>query len=275
MKKISLLLIIFVVMFTGFKKNVSQDIEQLDLNSKKNNKQANNNSIKIAFFIAEPHIYLDEKKEKLTGAVYELLEKYIGPEMGIKFIWDKEPTNVPRQLIILETNNNYAAAVLIPTPDRQKKYNFSEKPYFLSQTAIAILKTNKLKKISKIDDILGMTIGYADQTFISPFMRDKRIKFDLITDPKYQEINYQKLLKNRIDAVYLPDKAALLALAKSMKIENKVRIINLPEKPSPFHVVFTKGAEDIAEKYNKAFDKLNAQTLYIKLLKQYLDVSQL
>ena len=275
MKKILCFLFIFCILFLSFKKTSSNNNEQVNLNAKINNEISDNNSIKIAYFNVDPHVYLDEKTGEIKGAVYEMIEKHISKEMGIKFIWDKEPTNVPRQLKILETEKNYASAVLILTPDRQKKYNFTEKPYFLSQSAIAVLKNNKLNKISKIDDIIEMKIGYAQKNVITPFMKDERLNFDLLSDPNYQVLNYEKLLNNRLDAVYLPDKAALLALASRMNIENKIKVINLPENPSPFYIVFSKGSEDILEKYNKAFNKLNGQKLYLNILKKYLDTSKL
>jgi polar amino acid transport system substrate-binding protein len=275
MKKIFYFLLIFIVLFLGLKRKLSNNNEQLNLNTEKSNVTADNNSVQIAFFNVNPHVYLDVKTGKIKGALYEMIEKHIAPEMGIKFIWDKKATIIPRQLAALKTEKNYAVALLTPTPERVKISAYTEKPFFFSKASISVHKNNKLQKITSPEDLIGMKIGYADKAFITPFMRDSRITLDFNTDPNYHEINYKKLLANRIDGVYAPDKASLLALSKRMKISGKIKVLDLPEKATPFHVVFDKSSADIAEKYNKAFDKLKGQQLYLKILKKYLDTSQL
>jgi len=233
-------------------------------------------AIRIAYFNVPPHMIFDSTNKKLErSAVYDLIENYIAPKMGVKFEWQQSPSNIPRQLSSLTSETIDASALLVYSPERAKEYIFTREPYIHSNSAIAVLKTNPLQSVMKVEDILGLTIGYAAKTFISPFMRDKRIKLDLISSPTFNRHNFKKLLAGRIDGVYAPDKAGLLMVIKEMSIEDKVRVITLPEKPVNFHIVFSKKNKEMAERFNKAFDELNGRKLYLELLSKYLDISKL
>lgn len=231
--------------------------------------------VKMLLFNVAPHVFLDDKTGKVTGALYELINDHLAPEMGVEFKWTEELSTVPRQLHILKTEAGYAAALLVYSPKRAEISDFTKTPYFLSQSILVVHKNNPIKKVSKVEDILHMKIGYAKNTYVTEFMKNEKIKFDLISHPTWNEANIQKLLVNRVDAVYAPDKAGLLYVIQKLNASDEVKIIDLPEDPSPFHIVFSKGSKEIVEKYNQAFDKLEGQTLYKRLLKKYLDISKL
>lgn len=225
--------------------------------------------VKMQFFNVPPHVFLDKTTGEPTGAVYEFINDHIAPEMGVRFVWNKDSSNIPRQLNTLETKPGYASALVVYTPDRSKVADFTKTPYFMIQSALLLRKENKLEKVSKIEDILHMKIGFASKTFITPFMRDKRVQFDLITDPNFTEANTKKLLANRIDASYSPDKASLLYVIQNLKNSSELKLLELPEPQAPAHIIFSKGSKEMVEKYNQAFDKLDGQKLYLKLLSKY------
>ncbi|MBN1499845.1 MAG: transporter substrate-binding domain-containing protein [Spirochaetes bacterium] len=232
-------------------------------------------SIQISYFDVEPHIFFDKNTGKLSGALFDLIEKYISPEMGIKFLWDSQPTTIARQLESLKSKDYYSVALLVDTPERKKIYKYSDEPYFFSKSVITVRSDFPLKKIKNIDSIADIKIGYADNAFITPFVNNTKINFDFIYEPNYHEVNFKKLLAKRIDGVYAPDKAALLAISRRMNITDKIRIIDIPEKSIPFYVVFSKNSTEIAYKFNKTAKKLNIQKLYLLLLNNYINSSQL
>jgi len=234
-----------------------------------------NDTIRIAYFNVPPHMIYDSEKEKLvSSAVYDLIEKFIAPKMGVKFDWQQTPTNIPRQLASLSSETIDASALLIYSSERSKKFIFTKEAYIHSSSAIAVLKTSSLQSINKVEDILGLKIGYAAKSFLSPFMRDKRIKLDLISSPHFNNHNFKKLLAGRIDGVYAPDKAGLLMVMKEMSLENKVRVISLPEEAVNFHVVFSKNNKEMAQRFDQAFAELDGRILYLKLLSKYLDITK-
>lgn len=234
------------------------------------------NEIQMSWFENPPHIFMDKQSGKLTGAVYDLIEEKIAPKMNVKFIWDKEATAIPRQTATFEANNKaFASALLTKSPDREKISICSGKTYFKSQTAIALKKDNPLNEIKKIDDVLNLKIGYAEKSFISPFMKDPRVKFDLVSAGNYHETNLKKLTAGRLDAAYAPDKAAFLGVIKQLNLENDIKILDIPEDKANFYVVFSKSASSIADKYNEVTNSMDLEKEYLNLLSKYIDISKL
>ena len=270
MKKTVLLLILFLSFFTGF-----YPIVEFGTMGSYANAEASLKEVKIGFFNVPPHLYLDEKTGQMKGAAYELLENYLAPAMKVKLVWDTEPTTIPRQVSLLETNVEYASALLIYSPERAQKLIFPDVLYASGKTALALLKSNKLEKITNVEDIAGLTLGYANNAVISPFVKNDKIKLDLISASNFNEINFKKMLAKRIDAVYAPDRASLLFIMKQMNLEDQIKVLDLPEKPALYSAVFSQSLKDVADRYNKAIKELDIQQLYNKLLDKYIDTSKL
>ncbi len=225
--------------------------------------------IKMQFFNVPPHVFLDTDTGRITGAVYELINDHIAPEMAVTFRWNQSPSNIPRQLKNLEFKKRCASALLVYSPERAKLVAFTKTPYFWSQSVLVVHQSNPIKKISTVEDILHLKIGYSQKTFKTPFMRDKRIQFDMTNHPNWNTANIQKLLLNRVDAVYAPDKIGMLYVIHNLNAEKRLKAIHLPEKPAPFYIVFSKDSKKMVEKYDQVFDKLDGSALYLRLLKKY------
>ena len=232
--------------------------------------------IKIAYFKTSPFIIYDREEREMTGgALYEFLEQHIGPEMGVKFIWERAPSSIPRQMDSLENKSVDAIALLTYTHERAQKYAFTATPFLMSVPALAVLKSNKIERVEKVEDILSLKIGYGRDTHLSPFMRDERINFELISSSNFIEQNFHKLMLSSIDAVYAPDIASHLGAIRRLKYEDDVKVIKLPEKESAFHVVFSKDLEQLAVRYDEAYDKIDGERIFMQILSKYVDISKL
>ena len=232
--------------------------------------------IKIAYFNNSPYIIYDREERGVTGgALFEFLEQHIGPKMGVTFIWEKSPSSIPRQLNSIENKSVDAISLLAHTPEREKKCAFTATPFFMSSPAIVVLMSNKLEKVEKVEDILSFKIGYARDSYLSPFMRDERINFDLITSSNPHEQNINKLMLGLVDAVYAPDISSLLGLLRKLKYEDDIKVIKLPEKKSRCHVVFSKDLEPVAIRYNEAFDQIDGERTFMQIMSKYVDISKL
>lgn len=231
--------------------------------------------ITISYFVTSPHINVNAKDKSLSGALYELLQNHIAPETGDTFVWASSPAPVPRLIVNLKENKTDAVALLAFSPERAKTFRYSKASFYAGNSGIAVKTENPLSEITKIEDILDMRIGYAKKTFISPFMRDKRIKFDLVGTGNFLEVNIKKILAGRMEAAYSPDLAGLLSNIKSLDVDDKFKVLKLPERAAAFHVVFSKNAENKAARFDKALDKLGGADFYLKLLSKYLDTSKL
>ena len=232
--------------------------------------------IKIAYFNNSPLIIYDREEREVTGgALFEFLEQHIGPEMGVKFVWERFPSSIPRQLESIENGSVDAIALLAHSPEREKKCTFTATPFLLSVPAIAVLKSNELEKVEKVEDILSFKIGYARDSYISPFMSDERINFDLITSSNPHEQNIHKLMLGVIDAVYAPDISSLLGILRELKYEDDIKVVKLPEKKSRCHVVFSKDLEPVAVRYNEVFSRIDGEKTFLQILSKYIDISML
>jgi ABC-type amino acid transport substrate-binding protein len=234
-----------------------------------------NDNVTIAYFQAEPHIFYDASTQKVSGALYTFLEEYIAPKMEVQFVWDTSPSNVPRQIHQLTHELTDAVAILHLTPDRAEKFSYTTHRFYAAKPAIGVLKSSSLTKVDTVEDILHLTIGYAVDTYISPFMRDERITFEFVHTGMVNEQNAKKLKAGRIDAMYIPDKAALLSEMKLLNMEEMIRVIDLPEEAGNVYVVFSKRHKALADKYDKAYNEIHGDTVYQELLSQYLDVNRL
>lgn len=231
--------------------------------------------ISVGYFSAPPHVFLDEKTRQLRGAIYELLENHIAPEIGVQLQWDTDPTTIPRQLQTLKSPKKYIACLLLLVPERLAYSLFSKEPYYYGTSVIVVHKSNPLKEVKNASDISHMVFGYSQNVHITPFMRDPAIKLDKIGNPNYHEINMKKLLAHRIDGIYGPGKASTLLFLQEHGVTDKFRLIDLPEKPSPFHVVFSKNLKEMVEKFDRAFQKLGGRKFYLEILNNYIDISKL
>jgi ABC-type amino acid transport substrate-binding protein len=231
--------------------------------------------IKIMYFNVPPLIIVDENTGKLSGSTYDLIENYISKELGVKFIWDKSATTIPRQISILENSSDYSSALLVYSEERAKKVAFTTTPYIISKSSIAVLKSNKINVVNTVEDILNLQIGYGQGVYKSAFMSDSRIKYDYVSDANFAEISLKKMISNRIDAAYSPNKLLLLYQIRKLHLEDKVKLIDLPDKQAAQFVVFSKNAGDIVKRYNQVASKIDLQNIYKKILSKYIDVSKL
>ncbi len=243
----------------------STRVEQNDLFSE---------SIRVSFFIIPPHVFLDKNK-RVSGAIYDLIENHIAPEIGMKFQWDTNPTSLARQLYNLKKGKKYISCFLVFEPKRCECLRYSKKPYYYAQPIIGSHKNNPLKEVRKASDINHMVFGYFKNGYKTPFMRDSSIKFDLVGSPDFLKINLKKVISHRIDGIYSPGKASSLVYLQEFGMIDDFRLIDLPEKPTPVHVAFPKNLNGLAEKFDQAFEKLGGQKLYLKILSNYVDVSKL
>ncbi|WP_319521735.1 transporter substrate-binding domain-containing protein [uncultured Desulfosarcina sp.] len=228
----------------------------------------------VSYFSIPPHIFLDKDK-KVTGAIYDLIEDSIAPEIGVKFQWETEPTSPARQFHNLKDKNNRVLCLAVYVPARRDFMIYSKEPYYYAQSIIAVHKSNPLKVVNEASDISNMVFGYSQKAYITPFMRDPSIQFDLISSPDFLEINLKKVMAHRIDGIYSPGKASSIFFLKKFGVIDDFRLIDLPEKPTPLYFGFSKGNKMLADEFDQAFERLGGQQLYVKLLSRYIDISKL
>ncbi|MGE0084962.1 MAG: substrate-binding periplasmic protein [Desulfococcaceae bacterium] len=236
---------------------------------------ASGETVRVAYFITSPHVIIEDGNEKPGGACVELFEKIIAPEMGVTVQWEPAASSIPRQLDQLEKGQVDIGLVFAKNEERMKILSYPKNPYFVSHPTLAFLNTHPVQKITKVEDILGMTIGYGTKAYISPFMRDARIRFDLVTSPNWMDLNLKKLLSGRNDAMYQPERSSFLYYIRKQKLEAQIKLISLPETAELYTTFSKKAGPDLVERYDRAFEKVGGTARYIQILSKYLDTDRL
>ena len=232
-------------------------------------------SIRVGYFNVPPYVWKAKESNELTGASVEFLGKKIAPEMGVHVIWPETAVSVARQLFQLEHNELDAALVCATNPERVQLWDFPRHAFLETSPVLAVLKHHPLRQVRHVDDLLGLKIGYVYKAFLSPFMKDKSVKLEMLSHNDPIISNLTKLLAGRIDAQYQPDEPPLLFCAKRLDAQDRIRIIRLPEKILLYTVFARKTGRNLAERYDRAFEKVGGKQTYLKILSRYIDVSDI
>lgn len=278
MKKVALLFIFFPVLICwgGEKQQAPPPIGKgVPVRSNRvEQDRLSSDSPTISYFQIPPHIFLDKDK-RVTGAIYDLMEDYIAPEIGVKLKWEREPTSPARQFYNLREKKNRIACLVVYVPERRDYMIYSKEPYYYAQSIIAVYRSNPLKVVNEAGDIRHMVFGYSQEAYITPFMRDPSIQFDLVGSPDFLEINLKKVIAHRIDGIYSPGKASSIFFLQKYGVIDEFRLIDLPEKPTALYFGFSKDNKVLADEFDQAFKRQGGQQLYVRLLTRYIDISSL
>jgi polar amino acid transport system substrate-binding protein len=234
-------------------------------------------TLSISYFVVPPHITYDYKSAEVSGAAYDFLNQKIAPEMGVEFVWEQYPIPVPRQLRMLKKGQIDASIIFAKNDERSQIAQYPHSSFYDSRPVLALLKCHPLNQVRNVEDILDLDIGYNYQGYLSPFMKDKRIHLSNISHKDWITQNLRKLLKRRIDAMYVVEAPPILYAARRYNSGNKIKLIYLPEPKIPIFTVFSKkAAPDLKDKYDAAFKKVGGRSTYYKqFLGKFIDPDNL
>lgn len=225
--------------------------------------------IRIGFFRNPPQAFCENGKCK--GGIIEYWNKYVGPLMGVDIEW-VGPLPPVRLLESLEKGDINCIALLAKNNERAKLYDYPEKPFFMINSGIAVLKTSKLKKVSSADDLVGLTMGFFEKGFIHPSLKYKRIKWNLSSHTDWQDQNLKRVAGGWIDACYVPDISPLVyAIKMNPKYAKKLTVLAIPNTKKGLYSVFSKMDNGkYLKKYNIAHKAVLKKIRYQTILNKYL-----
>jgi polar amino acid transport system substrate-binding protein len=224
--------------------------------------------IKIGYFKLEPHTVSDANKH--SGALIDLWENQLASAMDVEIEW-QGPLPPSRLLSALKDGEINAVALLAKNPEREKTFDFPNEMFFAMEAGIAVLKENKLVKINSTEDLFGLNLGFFKEGFIPPGLKNDKIKWDLVSAPDWQQVNFTKLTAGRIDGAFNPENLSLIFEANKTGIKDKVKILTIPNTTASLYSVFSKKDNGkFLVKYNQAVAKISLKDKYKELIKKYL-----
>ncbi|TWT27053.1 transporter substrate-binding domain-containing protein [Planomicrobium sp. CPCC 101110] len=173
-----------------------------------------------------PFAFADEKNE-LTGYDVEVVKKIDEKLDGYTFEFVAVPWD--SMFLALESNKIQAIADQVAkTPERQKKYLFTDESYFASQTVIAVEKGRK--DIQTLEDLEGKKVGALAGDSYTLLLEEYNKKAAQPIDLKYSESGnpseiLQDVQNGRIDA-YVNDPIMINAVLE--KNDLGVEVVGQP-----------------------------------------------
>lgn len=207
------------------------------------------------------YIEIVDGKDKIVGFDAELIQE-IGKELGKEV--QMENMTFDGIVAAVQTGKvDMAISGMNPSPDREKKVNFSDPYYYASQT---LLVKKDIKDIKNMEALKGKTIGSqigstSDQV-ISQFKGINVKKYNLVNDAILD------LNNDRIDAVILED-----SIASEFAKQNQELKVIVPEElkldAEPFGIVISKEREQLLKDVNQALEQVIDSGKYDALVEKY------
>ena len=227
-------------------------------------------TLRIGYWNIPPHV-IEVVDEKPKGAAISYFDKYIAPRLGITITWDENITPPTRLMDQLRKGQKDAMIFLGKTKERTEYLHYPDPYLDISQT-LAFLNSHPINRITKVSDLYGLRVGFLVGGRLPDVLRDDKIQYDLIAGERLFQRNVEKLLIDRIDAIYAPLTISLVNIIEHMEVSDQVKLVPIEFlEPVLIYTVFSKRtvSETVVEKYNRALETAKKEQQYKEYVKTY------
>lgn len=229
--------------------------------------------VRIVYYHYPPHFIIT--KTGMTGAAYEVWNR-VTKRAQVDSEWIG-PIPFLRAQAMLEKGEADVMVRFAKTPEREKKFIYTEKAPMWGKQGIAVLRTEPLNEIRTPEDIRGKNIGMISGGILPKFLADNR---DLVTlEPipiDTVHLNMTKLIKKRIWGVYFVFADVANYFAAKEKLSKEIKIIPYPGSQGfqySYMPISRKADPKLAELLVKAIN-IESQTYdYEKISQKYIDMA--
>ena len=164
-----------------------------------------------------------------------------------------------------------AVLLLAKNRARAERYVYPAEPFGEMKSALLVDMTELPDNVTSPEKLRGMVIGYTEKAWRPPVMHQPWLKFDMVISQSATIINFRKFDQGRIDAVYSPDKNALLYRKNRVRIRRPCKVVTIDGTEEGFYTVFHPGVDAaIVRVYEKALEKVRRRITYSELVEKYL-----
>lgn len=188
---------------------------------------------------------------RTTGILVEFFDQEIAPRMGVQFKW-LAPMTVARLEQSLIHNVVQLTPILAKTPARLRDgIVYAGDVDVRFEPCVAVRADSRVEAITSAADLAGMSIGWVQSGAVPEFLSDKRIYFDLVAAPNWEEINLNKLKAGRIDGAYFSDQ--FTPRYYGLQTGVALKLLPLPVLGIPLYAAFSpQGADALQLRYVRA-----------------------
>lgn len=221
--------------------------------------------LRVGFFHLPPHCYSEGGEAKGSAVEYFRL---VAKEMQVTPIFREYP--LTRVLITLERDELDVVLFVAKTPERSARFIFPRRNYAEVRSGILVARNSPVTEITDVETLKKLQIGTTQDGFLTPMMMVPGLRLTSIANQNALELNLMKLLAGRLDGVYQPDTAIFYYLSEDLGVESDVRVLELPEAPTPIYSVFSRtSALRYQERYEEALERLKGKLNYDAVLEAY------
>lgn len=209
-------------------------------------------SLTIGYFEVAPHV-IHQADGSPAGPAVELF-KAVATTMGVTDVrFQKLP--LARLLLQLKSGDTDMAIFISKTPEREVDYYYPSKPYYVAKPGLAVMASSSLTQVKSAHDIQSLKIGIMGNSVTPNSMSQPGLDlYPLYGDDLYKR-SIQMLTMGRMDAMYSPDSEVLRSVARSQGLQDKIRVIDLPDPANGVYYAFSHNAsKKFAARYAKAME---------------------
>lgn len=206
---------------------------------------------------------------RVTGAAVEYLRDHIAPEMGepVEFVG---PLPFPRLLEEFQEGRYDALLLISRSPERAGRFVYPRDPYTVLVSGLLVPAGSLPDPVTSATQLRGLRIGYT-AAMRPGFMHDPSLTYDMVNAPSATRINFRKYREGRIDAVFNPDRNALVYRLHRTKGLKPSAVVTIAGTAEGMYTVFhPKLPRRYVESYEKALDKVRRKLPYQTLLGRYM-----
>lgn len=198
---------------------------------------------------AYPHFYMED--DELKGFSVDITEKII-EKAGYEIEW--EVADWSGLIASLETGKIDTLADFADTPERQKKFDFTD-TYFYSRVGIGVSEDND--SIQSLEDLKGKNVANLLGSNYGEVLKENDPNDEIeLTTFDGLEVIFQNVANGKNDA-YVSGRESMLAMVKDKDIALKVIDYSFGEKPVGFPFGKTEENAQIILDLNEAMDELH------------------
>lgn len=223
--------------------------------------------LKVGYFRLLPHSDFPHGNPS-TGKAFIYFDR-ISKKMGVEYKAQEYP--LPRLLTLLDSGEVDMALFLAKDSERSRRFVYPKDSFFSMTPSLAFRRDHPLKAITRVEDLLPLKIGVWTHGFNSPIMKNKALQLVGLTGPDVVQRNLVKVENGRLDAFYSPDDTNILFEIKRLNMEQKLKVLALPNEQVHLYSPFSKkAAGKYLEKYERALAEVEKEVTYDQFLRSLL-----
>ncbi|MBF0225249.1 MAG: amino acid ABC transporter substrate-binding protein [Desulfobacterales bacterium] len=233
---------------------------------------ANANTLKIGYEDWEPYQF-EDANGKLTGVDIDLVSAILDTA-GLQYEFKKMPWK--RLINDVENGNVDIGMGASITPDREKFALFTEWyrtegwSLFMRAEDISKYDFKSLEDIEKTGIKLGIVRGYFYGDNIMKLIESLKAK-DKIEEVAVTDLNYKKMIKNRIDAFFEDSFVGPLTIRKN-NFTGQIKVHPIDLGKDNVYIMLSKKTinDELYQKINEALKKIKESGKHAEILNNYL-----